>query len=75
MTDGGQGDPGGRIGVACCDPLRLRADFPTLPSESLFESPVRTNRVFPAQNGGCDESYSGSFLRWAQHQLVSSRTE
>ena len=66
---------GAMPGVACCDTLRLRADFPTLPSESLFESRVRANRLFSAQNGDCDESYSGSYglLRRRSHEAVGGR--
>ena len=37
------------------------ADFPTLPSESLFESLSCRPPCFRGEYGGCDESYSGSY--------------
>jgi len=46
MADGGRGDAGSESGVACCDTLRLRADLPTLPSESDYESPCFRTPIF-----------------------------
>lgn len=59
--------------LRACGLMRLPADFPTLPSESVFESLSHITCFIPVENGSCYESYSGSFLRKKPHELASSR--
>ena len=54
-------------GFPTATPCELLRSSRSLPSESFFASLSRINRFVPVENGGCDESYSGSFLRSGRH--------